>query len=423
MLELNRIREMPEQVKNALVKRGLSVDFVPLLEWDRERRQLVPQAEELKSRRNRVSSEIPQKKKSGEDVSALLDEMKVVSGRIKDLDGSIRNVDGRIYDFLSGLPNIPDEEVPSGGKENNRVIREVGGKVHLSFSPKNHVEIVESLGMVDYKRGVKLGGNGFWLYRGKGALLEWQLLNYFIDRHLEHGYELILPPHLLNYSCGFNSGQFPKFEEDVFFLAGKEKQFLLPTSETALASLHAGEILSQEDLPRKYIAFTPCYRKEAGSYRASERGMIRGHQFNKIEMFHCTTPEESDQALLDILEGAESLIRDLNLHYRVSLLAAEDCASQSAKTYDVEVWIPSMESFIEVSSVSNTRDYQARRGNVRFKRKDTGKNEFPHLLNGSGLATSRLLPAICEQFQQQDGSITVPEILQDRIGFERIEPV
>ncbi len=282
------------------------------------------------------------------------------------------------------------------------------------------------MGLVDYERGAKLAGTGFWLYRGEGAKLEWALLNYFINENLKNGYEFILPPHILSYQCGYTAGQFPKFAEDVFTLKQAKNesliQFLLPTAETALTNLHRDEVLKEEELPRKYFSYTPCYRREAGSYRANERGMIRGHQFNKVEIFQFTRPEESETALDEMVKDAEKLVQGLGLHYRICKLAAKDMSDTMAKTYDIEVWIPSMNEYKEVSSASNARDYQARRGNIRFKRKVSRKNEYVHTLNASGLATSRLLPAIVEQFQQMDGSVRIPDCLRKWLGKEVISP-
>jgi seryl-tRNA synthetase len=261
------------------------------------------------------------------------------------------------------------------------------------------------------------------LYKGLGARLEWALVSFFIREHLADGYEFVLPPHILTHRCGYTAGQFPKFEQDVFHLAaGEEEQglFLLPTAETALINFHRDEVLPEASLPLKYFAYTPCYRREAGSYRKRERGMIRGHQFNKVEMFQFTLPEKSDEAHLELLAKAERLVQRLGLHYRVTRLAAADCGAAMAKTFDIEVWIPSMDDYTEVSSVSNAHAYQARRGNIRFKRESTRKNEFIHSLNASGLATSRLLPAIVEQFQQPDGSVAVPEVLRDWVGSDRL---
>ena len=273
--------------------------------------------------------------------------------------------------------------------------------------------------MIDYERGAKVGGNGFWFYRHDGARLEWALLNFFISEHIADGYEFILPPHMLNYNCGFGAGQFPKFSEDVYWIdsegAKEDGHFLLPTAETVLVNMYRDEIIDANELPMKFAGYTPCYRKEAGSYRSEERGMIRGHQFNKVEMIQYTTPEGSDAAFEEMLGKAARLVEKLGLHFRISKLAAGDCSASMARTYDIEVWIPSMGIYKEVSSVSNAREYQARRNNTRF-RNAQGKPEFIHTLNGSGLATSRILPAIVEQYQNADGSVTIPEVLRPFMG-------
>jgi len=421
MLDLNLIRENTEEVQKALLKRMDEVDFTELLQWDKERRELISEVDELRSKRKRVSAQIPLMKKEGKDVSETVSEMKAVSDRIKALDANLSELEGKIKSFLEGLPNIPADDVPAGGKEKNELIRRWGQKPEFNFDPKDHIELVNSLNLVDYERGVKMGGNNFWLYRGDGAKLEWALINYFVEEHLKDGYEFILPPHILIYQCGYTAGQFPKFEDDVFQLKSKDdegfEQFLLPTAETALINYHRDEILQEEELPRKYFSYTPCYRREAGAYRAEERGMIRGHQFNKVEMFQYTRPEDSETALEELIEKAERLVQGLGLHYQVSKLAAGDCSPSMAKTYDIEVWIPSMGEYKEVSSASNAHDYQARRGNIRFKRKETGKNEYIHTLNASGLATSRLIPAIVEQLQQEDGSVIVPEVLRHWVNL------
>ena len=425
MIDINAIRNDPDKIRSALLKRMKEVDFTGLLARDAERRGLIAENDALKAKRNEVSAAIPAKKKTGEDVTSLLAEMKEVSAIIKEKDARLDEISAEIKEFLDGLPNIPDDDVPAGGKENNEILHTWGEKPGFSFEPADHMSLVTSLGLIDYERGVKIGGNGFWLYKGDGALLEWALLNYFISEHRRNGYEFILPPHILTYACGYTAGQFPKFEDDVFQLekdGGKLDRFLLPTAETALINYHRDEILPEESLPLKYFAYTPCYRKEAGSYRTAERGMIRGHQFNKVEMFQFTRPEDSDKAQADLLEKAEALVRGLGLHYRVAKLAAADCSAAMAKTLDIEVWIPSMNDFKEVSSISNARDYQARRGSIRFKRKETGRNEFIHSLNASGLATSRLIPAMVEQFQDENGGVKVPGVLQQYLGKEYLRP-
>ena len=428
MLDLNLIRKDTQEVKAALSKRMDNVDFTELLKWDTERRKLILDIDVLKSKKNKVSKEIPELKRKGENIESYYLEMKEVSNNIKILEESLTPLDKKINIFLEALPNLPDEDVLAGGKENNKVIREWGQKPDFKFIPKDHVELVTAHNLVDYERGVKLSGNGFWIYKGDGAMLEWALLNYFIEEHIKDGYEFILPPHILNYQCGLTAGQFPKFEDEVFNVTDKKdkenSQFLLPTSETALINLHRDEILKEEDLPRKYFSYTPCYRVEAGSYRASERGMIRGHQFNKVEMFQYTKPEDSDAAFEELLSKAERLVQGLGLHYRVTKLAAKDCSASMAKTYDIEIWIPSMNEYKEVSSASNARDYQARRGMMRYRDKATGKTRYMHTLNASGLATSRIFPAILEQYQQEDGSVLVPEVLQPFMGgIKVLKPV
>ena len=426
MLDINRIRENPDEVRTALLKRMDEVDFTELLAWDKQRRALIAESESLKAVKNRVSKQIPLMKKEGKDVSDAVAEMKDVSRRTAELEARLGEVQGKIDAFLADLPNTPADDVAAGGKENNEVLRAWGEQPSFNFEPKDHVALVEALGLVDYKRGAKMGGSGYWLYRGVGARLEWALLNYFVDAHLQDGYEFMLPPHVLTHECGYAAGQFPKFADDVFHLQTESGDdpgsFLLPTAETALINLHRDEILEAESLPRKYFAYTPCYRREAGSYRSAERGMIRGHQFNKVEMFQYTTPETSPPALEELIGKAEQLVQGLGLHYRLSKLAARDCSEAMAKTYDVEVWIPSMNDYKEVSSASNAHDYQARRGRIRFRRADSKKIEYIHTLNASGLATSRLLPAIVEQFQQKDGSVVVPEVLRGRFGADVLRP-
>lgn len=422
MLDINRIRSNPGKVAEAIGKRGMTVDFTELLQWDGQRKKLIFDTEQMKAEKNKVSAEIPMMKKDGRDIKEVLDKMKGLSEKIKEADASLADVEAKIQSFMEVLPNIPDGDVQQGGPECNETVRVHGEKPEFDFEIEDHVEICEKLGIIDYRRGAKLSGNGFWLYKGDGARLEWALLNYFIEKHLEDGYSFILPPHILNHQCGYTAGQFPKFKEDVFMLdeAGKNEKFsfLLPTSETALINVHRDEILEEENLPLKYFSYTPCYRREAGSYRAEERGMIRGHQFNKVEMFQYTVPEESDKALDELVGKAEDLMKGLGLHYRLTRLAAGDISHAMAKTFDIEVWIPSMKIYKEVSSASNARDYQARRGMIRFKRSETGKNEYIHTLNASGLATSRIFPAIIEQYQNKDGSVTVPGVLRKWMGKE-----
>ena len=354
-------------------------------------------------------------------------EMNTLKETIKENDAKIAAVEAEYRELMLALPNLPDPDLKPGGKENNEPLKYFGEPHKFDFEPKNHVELCTSLGLIDYERGVKLGGNGFWIYKGMGARLEWALLNYFIDTHIKDGYTFILPPHMLEYQCGLTAGQFPKFADEVYKIANPTDEgrvhYMLPTAEAALASYFRDEMLRESDLPAKMFAYTPCFRREAGSYRADERGMVRGHQFNKVEMFQFTLPEKSDEAFEELVTKAEALVSGLGFHFRTVKLAAGDCSASMARTYDIEIQIPSMNGYKEVSSVSNARDYQARRGNIRFKREATGKPEFVHTLNGSGLATSRILPALVEQNQLADGSVKIPPVLQKYLGgVELLKP-
>lgn len=417
MLDIKKIREQTDMVREGLRRRDADPSVLDeILRCDVRRRELISAAEELKQRRNTVSKEIGELRRKGQDTSAIQAQMRGLGDEISALDKQAGDVEASQKSLLLGLPNLPSEGVVPGGKENNEVVRVVGRKPEWTFEPKNHVDLCVRLGLIDYERGVKMGGNGYWLYIGEGARLEWALLNYFVSEHLKDGYTFMLPPHILTYECGVTAGQFPKFEEDVYRLKEENFHFLLPTAETALINLYRDEVLSEDDLPRKLFAYTPCYRREAGAYRASERGMIRGHQFNKVEMFGYTRPEDSPAMLRELIDKACRLVEGLGLHCRLSKLAAGDCSASMATTYDIELWLPSMNEYKECSSVSNAMDYQARRGNIRFRRKDSKTLEYVHTLNGSGLATSRLVPAIVEQFQQADGSVVIPPVLRPFLG-------
>ena len=421
MLDIKLIRENPDKVKAGLLAKEIdcSKQIDRILELDALRREAIFATENLKAEQNKVTKQIPELKKSGADTTSVFAEMNKLKDSIKEIDLKLREIEDEYRTLLLSLPNLPDEDLIPGGKENNEAIRFYGEPCKFDFEAKNHVDLCTNLGLIDYTRGAKLSGSGFWIYRGLGARLEWALLNYFIDTHLADGYELVLVPHMLGYEAGLTAGQFPKFEDDVYWLQTAEdsqRRFMLPTAETALVSLHRDEILTEAELPHKYISYTPCFRREAGSYRADERGMVRGHQFNKVEMVQYTKPEDSDAAFDELVGKAEALVKGLGFHFRTVKLAAGDCSASMARTYDIEIHIPSMSGYKEVSSVSNARDYQARRGNMRFKRSEGAKTEFVHTLNGSGLATSRILPAIVEQNQRKDGSIVVPEILRKYLG-------
>lgn len=417
MLDINLIRENPEKVKASLKKKLWDADFTELLQWDAEKKNLIHLVEENKAEINRLSSSVPAAKKAGEDISKIFAKAKEIAKNNAENEEQLKVLEDKIFNFMAALPNLPDDDLVGGGKENNKVIEIIGQKPVFDFKLKDHVELATSLGLIDYDRASKISGRGTWVYTNVGAQLEWALVNFFISEHLKDGYEFILPPHLLNEQSGYVAGQFPKFREDVFWLEGLEPQrFLLPTAETALVNFHRDEILKEEELPRKYFAYTPCYRREAGSYRTEERGMIRGYQFNKVEMVQYTKPEESDKAFDELVHKAMSLVSKLGLHFRVSKLAAGDISHSMARTYDIEVYIPSIDIYKEVSSASNARDYQARRGMIRYRDKTTGKTKYVHTLNASGLATSRVFPAILEQYQQADGSVKIPEVLQPFMG-------
>lgn len=421
MLDINLIKSNPEFVKNALAKKGWDVDFTELLQKVEKRVELLKKIEGIKAEANKLSASVPIVKKEGGDIQAIFAQVKQLNANIKEDEVTLKTLENEINEFVCALPNLPDEDLVGGFKENNAVVHTYGTKPEFSFKAKDHVELCESLGLIDYERGAKISGHGTWIYTGLGAQLEWALINFFISEHLKDGYTMIMPPHLLNYESGYTAGQFPKFKEDVFWLEGTEpKRFMAPTAETSLVNLYRNEILLEAELPKKYFAYTPCYRCEAGSYRTEERGMIRGYQFNKVEMVQYTTENGSDIAFEELLYKAISLVEKLGLHFQVSKLAAGDCSHSMARTYDVEVWIPSMGIYKEVSSASNARDYQARRGQIRYRDAETKKTKFCHTLNASGLATSRLVPAIVEQFQNADGSVNVPEVLQPFMGGVKV---
>ena len=435
MLDIKKIKENPDAVKAGLKAKEVDCDAVVdrILELDVQIRGLKTSTETKTAQKNKLAKEngklFGQKKgleKKGADTSeldAIIEKNKAESialdAAIADEAAQLKELSVEFKTAMLSLPNLPDADLLPGGKENNQPLRYVGNKPAFDFEPKHHVDLCQDLGLIDYERGVKLAGAGNWMYTGMGARLEWALLNYFIDTHTADGYDFILPPHMLEYQCGLTAGQFPKFADEVFKIANHPTEggtfYMLPTAEAALASVYREEILTEADLPKKFFAYTPCFRREAGSHRADERGMVRGHQFNKVEMFQFTTPEGSDEAFEELVKKAENLVAGLGLHFRTVKLAAGDCSASMARTYDIEILIPSMNGYKEVSSVSNARDYQARRGNIRYRRAD-GKIDFVHTLNGSGLATSRIFPAIVEQNQRADGSIVVPEVLRKYLG-------
>jgi seryl-tRNA synthetase len=412
MLDIQFIKDQKDVVVARLAKKGFQVNFDEVLNQYAQRKTLLVEVENVKAEANKLSASVPVVKKSGGDVQSIFAQVKSMNASIVEKEALLKSLETKIEQFLLELPNLPDEDLLAGGKENNKVIEVFGAKPRFSFPIKDHVDLAESLGVIDYQRAAKISGAGTWIYKGIGAQLEWALLNFFMSEHLNDGYEMILLPHMLNYESGVTAGQFPKFKEDVFWLnKTTPEKFLLPTAETGLVNLHRQEILDADTLPRKYFAYSPCYRYEAGSYRSEERGMIRGYQFNKVELVQYTREEQSDAMFLELLEKASSLVKKLGLHFQISKLAAGDCSHSMARTYDIEVFIPSLNIYKEVSSVSNARDYQARRGMVRYKDPITHKTKFAHTLNASALATSRIMPAILEQYQLENGDVKVPDVL------------
>jgi seryl-tRNA synthetase len=404
MLDIKKIRENKEEVVISLKKRienKIKKILDEIISLDDQRKFKIPKIETMKSEKNKLSKSKPDKE--------TIEKIKKNNIELKALEKELNEVSDKLKTTLSSLPNIVADDVLSGGKENNKVIYTFKEKNIKKFELKNHVDIAESLDIVDYKRAAKMSGSGFWVYKNEGALLEWALLNYFISFHSKNNYTFLIPPFLLNESSAYASGHLPKFRDDLFWT--EDNLCLNPTAEMALCNYHRDEILKEDSLPLKYAAYSPSFRREAGSYRQEERGMIRGHQFNKVEIFQYVKPEKSWEVFEEMKNQVKELLEGLDLHFQISDLAAGDCSAAMAKTVDLEVWIPSMAVYKEVSSVSNALDYQSRRGSIRFKNNE-GEVIFPHILNASGLATSRLIPAILEQNQQEDGSVLVPEVLK-----------
>jgi seryl-tRNA synthetase len=419
------IRTQTPYVRERLAARGIHPDLEAYLADDAALREARTETENLRAQRTAIARTVAALGPEDPEAGKLRADGTAAAERLTALTAHQTQLEKACQAFLETLPNLPDTDIAAGGKEANRVLRTIGDLPDLPRDALDHVTLAQRLGLVDYERGVRIAGAGFWAYRGTGARLEWALLNYFLNAHLEAGYEFVLPPHMATVESVYTAGQLPKFADDLYpvHTDGREQErFLLPTAESALANLHRGEILAVEDLPLKYVAYTPCYRQEAGGYRTAERGTLRGHQFNKVELFCYTTPEQSDAQHEALIARAEALVAGLSLHYRVSQLAAGDTSAAMARTIDIEVYLPSLGRYVEVSSVSNARDYQARRGQVRY-REGRGKPRLVHTLNASGLATSRLLPAILEQLQRPDGTVTVPEVLRGWTGTDTLRAV
>ena len=424
MLDIRFIRDNRDTVEGMLKHRGYDSDLQSILTLDQERREAIQEVESLKHERKVVSDQIAQMKKKGEDASPIISRMRQVSKRIKELDGKLGEAEEEIQRMLLLIPNVPHESVPVGKDENdNPVVKRWGEISQFPFTPKPHWELGEKLGILDFERAAKMTGARFTLYWGLGAQLERALINFMLDLHTtKHGYVEVLPPFVVNSSAMMGTGQLPKFKEDLFKLEDWD-YYLVPTAEVPVTNIFMNEILEEEDLPLYYTAYTPCFRSEAGSYGKDTRGLIRQHQFNKVEMVKFTTPEQSYDELESLLLDAEEVLQKLELPYRVVTLCTGDLGFSAAKTYDIEVWIPGQQAFREISSCSNFGDFQARRANIRYRPKGKKKIAYLYTLNGSGLAVGRTLVAILENWQQEDGSVVIPPALRGYMGgIDSISP-
>jgi seryl-tRNA synthetase len=422
MLDVKLLRDNLDEVKQRMATRGARIDWDQFVTLDRERRDALATIERLKERKNRLSGEIGKTKKSGGDASVLMSESEEVSKAIRSAEGPLAEIESRFESFMLALPNLPHPGVTIGKSETeNREVRRWGEPRPFDFTPKNHWDIGEELGILDFERAAKIAGARFTVYRGAGARLERSLINFMLDLHTgENGYQEMLPPALVNRASLVGTGQLPKFEEDLFHLAPGD-YFLIPTAEVPLTNLHRDEMLEGGDLPIKYVAYTPCFRSEAGSYGKDVRGLIRQHQFNKVEMVKFSEPGNSYDELESMVQNAETVLQRLNIPYRVVELCTGDLGFGAAKTYDIEVWLPGQNTFREISSCSNCEDFQARRANIRYRKEKKGRPIFVHTLNGSGLAVGRTLVAVLENYQQRDGTVVVPEALRGYMGgMERI---
>ena len=421
MLDIKLLRQNPDIVREAMLRRGISVALDDILRMDEDRRRTQHEMEQMRAGQNRASEEIARKKKAGEDTSQLLQELKQISDCIKDSEERLRSLENDLRECLLMLPNIPHESVPFGkSSEDNPVVRTWGQPRSFDFEVLDHVALGERLGIIDFERAAKIAGARFTVMRGRGAQLERALIQFMLDLHTkEHGYTEILPPFMVNSASMLGTGQLPKFAQDLFRVQDFDL-WLIPTAEVPVTNLHRDEILDLQSLPIAYVAYTPCFRSEAGSYGKDTRGMIRQHQFNKVELVRFSLPEDSWEQLELLTHHAETVLQRLELPYRVVTLCTGDLGFAAAKTYDLEVWLPSQKTYREISSCSNFTDFQARRANIRFKRDK--KTEFVHTLNGSGLAVGRTVVAILENFQQADGSVWIPPALRPYLGgMERIE--
>ena len=420
MLDIKFIRSNPDEVVAAMKKRGMDLDLSEFLALDENRRKVLSEVEQLKSKRNSVSKEIGIMKKNGENADDLVKEMGEVGEKIKELDEQVKTIDTRLKEIILTIPNIPHESLPVGGESDYRVERTWGEPTKFDFEAKAHWDIGENLGILDFERATKVTGARFTFYRGLGARLERALISFMLDTHTgENGYEELIPPYMANKDSMTGTGQLPKFAEDMFKLEGLD-YYLIPTAEVPVTNYYRDEIVDEKSLPIKHCAFSPCFRSEAGSYGRDTRGIIRQHQFHKVELVKFAHPDNSFEELEKLTNDAEKILQRLGLPYRVITLATGDIGFSSAKTYDIEVWLPSFNTYREISSCSNFMDFQARRANIRYRDKQ-GKVQFVHTLNGSGLAVGRTVAAILENYQQADGSVVVPEVLRPFMGVDVIK--
>lgn len=425
MLDIKFIRQNTELVRKKMLERGQEMDMAPFLNLDLRRRDILQEVEKLRNDRNTVSKEIGEKKKKKEDASAQIARMGDVSARIKSLDDELKIVEADLNAMVMVIPNIPHESVEYGtSSEDNPVVRVWGEKPQFSFTPKPHWDIGEDLKILDFERGAKITGARFTLYMGMGAMLERAIINFMLDLHIfDHGYTEVLAPFMVNRDSMTATGQLPKFEADLFRV-DQVDYFLIPTAEVPVTNIHRDEILSEKDLPIYYVSYSPCFRAEAGSYGKDTRGLIRQHQFNKVEMVKFSRPETSYDELEKLTANAEEVLQLLDIPYRTVSLCTADLGFSSAKTYDVEAWLPGQDAYREISSCSNFEDFQSRRAAIRFRREDTGKLDFVHTLNGSGLAAGRTVVAVLENYQQADGSVLIPEALRPYMkGIDRIPAI
>ncbi len=422
MLDIKFVRKNPDLVAMSLKKRGSDLDMGYFLRLDQERRRVIQKTEELKMERNKASAEVAKARKQGQDTSGLLTGLGELSSRIKELDAALREIDENVQDWIMSVPNIVHEDVPDGlNEDDNLEIKKWGNRPVFSFTPREHWEIGTRLKGLDFEKGASVTGSRFVFYFDWAARMERALINFMLDvQTMEHGYTETIPPMMVNRASMTATGQLPKFESDLFKVEGWE-YFLIPTAEVPLTNIYQGEIMAEADLPRGFAAYTACFRSEAGSHGKDTRGIIRQHQFNKVELVWFAHPDRSYEQLELLLSHAEKILQLLGIHYRVVVLCTGDLGFGSAKTYDVEVWLPGQGRYREISSCSNFEDFQARRGNIRFKPSQGGKTRFVHTLNGSGLAVGRTMVAILENFQQNDGSFIVPEVLRPYMGgIERV---